>query len=237
MPIYFQHRQLVIPGELLAEGEYEAAGACYKENGKIYAAAVGLAELREKNIVYVIPLAGSYIPKVGDLVIGKIVDIVVGGWHVDIKAPYTAVLPVAEAFTKPIDLGKVDLRTILDIGDLILAKVISFDLTKENPVTLTIKEARLGKIEKGVLVEISPVKIPRVIGKKGSMINLIKSEMKCEIIIGQNGRILVTGKSMEDELFVSQLIKFIERESHISGLTEKVKELIRKYKESKGEIS
>ncbi|RLE57767.1 MAG: RNA-binding protein [Thermoprotei archaeon] len=229
VPIYFKHRQLVLPGELLAEGNYVPSGAAYAEGNKIYASAVGLAELREKNIVHVISLSSVYTPRVGDVVVGKVIEIGLTGWYVDINAPYLAFLPVSEATTRFVDIAKENLANILNRGDVVVAKVLIADVTRENLV-ISIKEGgKLGRKREGTLIEIDPAKVPRVIGRKGTMINLIKSSLECDIIVGQNGWILIQGKSLEDELFVARLIKKIERESHVPGLTERIRKLIEEY--------
>ena len=43
----------------------------------------------------------------------------------------------------------------------------------------------------GELVEISASKIPRLIGKRGTMIQLIESQTKSVITVGQNGWVVV----------------------------------------------
>jgi len=233
MGIYVTNRQIVLPGDKIATSEYNVIGAVYWEGNCAYASSVSLIDIRGEKEIYVIPLSGTYEPKVGDIVIGYVTDILITGWEIDIKSPYKAYLPVQEASLKPIDIATTDLRTLLDIGDVILARITDFNVTKEYPVLLTIKEAKLGKITQGMIVEIQAVKVPRVIGKKGSMINIFKEELNCDVVVGQNGRIWIKCVDPKDELFLTQIIKLIEAESHVPGLTEKVKYLIDKYKKSK----
>ncbi|HDI74334.1 MAG: RNA-binding protein [Thermoprotei archaeon] len=228
MPVFFTQRQIVAPGDLLAEGNYSLGSNVYAIENRIYSSVLGLAEIKDGRVISVIPLKGCYIPRVNDIVIGKIIDVGIASWLVDINSPYTGYLQVSDALSKPVDITKIQLRKFLDIGDIIVAKVTAFDLTRDPQ--LTIKESRLGKVEKGSLVEISPVKVPRVIGKKGSMISMLEKELGCEIIVGQNGRILVTSRNKARELFAVRLIKIIEREAHISGLTDRIKSMIIKAK-------
>ncbi|MEM4810295.1 MAG: KH domain-containing protein, partial [Thermofilum sp.] len=105
------------------------------------------------------------------------------------------------------------------------ASDVSFDKSKE-PV-LTIKESRLGKIERGIVVEISPNKVPRVIGKKGSMVKLLEELLEVNIIVCQNGRVLVVGRNEKREELAAIVIKKIEAEAHTEGLTSKVREYIK----------
>ena len=82
------------------------------------------------------------------------------------------------------------------------------------------------KLIGGKIIQICAVKVPRVIGKQGSMVGMIKDATGCQIIVGQNGRIWVSGKNPEDELLATRAIALIEEKAHISGLTEVVKQFL-----------
>ncbi|MEM3704131.1 MAG: exosome complex RNA-binding protein Rrp4 [Candidatus Bathyarchaeia archaeon] len=231
MPTFFERRQLVTPGDLLAEGEYIAGENTFKLDNKIYASRIGLVEYEDKK-VNVVALRAFYIPRVGDTVIGTIVEVGFNGWVVDINAPYLALLRASEVLNRPFKPQKDDLTQVLDVGDLVVAKIVSYDRT-HNP-QLSVDEPGLGKITRGQIVKITPTKIPRVIGKKGSMISMIKQETGCHIILGHNGIILITGKNLEDEELAMMAIHKIEEESHISGLTDRILQMIKKEKERRG---
>ncbi|MGB9854176.1 MAG: exosome complex RNA-binding protein Rrp4 [Candidatus Bathyarchaeales archaeon] len=231
MPTFFEKRQLVTPGDLLAEGDYIAGENTYKEDNKIYAARTGLVEYEEKR-VSVVALRAFYIPKVGDTVIGTVVEVGFSGWTVDINSPYMAILRATEVLSRTFKPQKNDLTEVLDVGDLVVAKIVAYDRTHDPQ--LSVNEPGLGKITRGQIVKITPTKIPRVIGKKGSMISLIKQETGCHIILGHNGVILITGKSLEDEELAMMAIRKIDEESHTTGLTDRISQLIKKEKEKKG---
>ncbi|MCD6465840.1 RNA-binding protein [Candidatus Bathyarchaeota archaeon] len=224
---YFENRQIVTPGDLLAEGNYVAGNNTYKEGFKIYASRLGLVEYEGRN-VQVVALNSVYIPSVGDQVIGKIEDININAWVVNINSPYKAILRANEALNKPFRQQKDDLTRFLDVGDLILAKVIAFDRTID-PI-LTIREPGLGKITQGQIVKVSPAKIPRIIGRKASMINMLKRETECKITVGQNGIILISGPSPDNERLAILAIEKIAQEAHTSGLTDRIAEMIRREK-------
>jgi len=217
----------VTPGDLLAEGDYVAGKNTYRIDNRIYASRLGLVEYGDRE-VRVVALNAFYVPSVGDLVIGKITEVNVNGWIVDINSPYSAILKASDVFERGFKPQKDDLTEIFNIGDLILAKITSYDRTR-NP-QLTIREPGLGKITKGQIVKITPTKIPRVIGRKGSMINTLKRETGCRITIGQNGLILIHGKNPDDERLAIMAIHKIELEAHTSGLTDRVTEMIRREK-------
>ena len=75
------------------------------------------------------------------------------------------------------------------------------------------------KLIGGTVIKITPTKVARVIGKGGSMINLIKEKTKSQILVGQNGLIWIRGGNVRKAI---EAILMIERESHIIGLTEKI---------------
>ncbi len=233
MPLYVTDRQVVLPGDPIATKDFNVLGPVYWENDIARSAVVGMVVIKGEREVEVIPLSGIYKPRIGDIVVGYVADIGLTGWIVDIKSPYMAYLPIQEATLKPVDLTNVDLKSILNIGDIILARVIDFNLARDYPVTLTIKEARLGKIETGTIVEIDVSKVARVIGRRGSMVNMINEELGCEVLVGQNGRVWIRCKDPQDESFVARIVKYIEMESHTKGLTERVRIAIQQYKAKK----
>jgi exosome complex component RRP4 len=215
---------LVAPGELLAEGPYFAGENTYREGGKIFASRIGMADVIGNKLI-VVPIKGAYIPRIDDLVLGRVTDIGMSGWQVDICAPYPAMLPMSETpMRRDRESGRRDLSSIHGVGDLVLAQVIAFDRTRD-PL-LTTKERGLGKITSGRVARISPAKIPRIIGKQGSMITMLKKETGTDIIAGQNGVILATGKNPDQERIAVEAIYMIEREAHTTGLTDRVKAMI-----------
>jgi exosome complex component RRP4 len=231
MPTYFEKKQLVTPGEMLAEGDYVAGNNTYAENSKIYASRIGLADCNNKQ-VNVVALRSFYFPKVGDVVIGTVLEVGFNGWTVDIKAPYTALLRASDVLSRPFKPQNDELSQVLSGGDLIVAKIASYD--RAHDPQLTVGEPGLGKITRGQIIQVTPSKIPRVIGKKGSMISMIKQETNCQIILGLNGVILVTGKNPDDEELALAAIQKIENESHTSGLTDRITQFLKEEKEKTG---
>ncbi len=224
MPIFFEKKQLVTPGEMLAEGEYLPGENTYMEQNKIYSSRIGLVDTDNKK-VNVVALRAFYVPKMGDIIIGTIVEVGFNGWTVDIKAPYTAILRASDVLSRPFKPQNDELASVLNAGDLIVAKIASYD--RAHDPQLTVGEPGLGKITRGQILQVTPTKIPRVIGRKGSMISMIKQETNCQIILGLNGVILVTGKTTEEEELAITAIKKIEEESHTSGLTDRITQLLK----------
>jgi exosome complex component RRP4 len=225
----YENRDLVVPGDVLYEGRIRTGDNTYRSQGKVSATRVGLVDY-SRGMVSVIALEAGFNPLVGDLVVGDVSDIELGHWLVDIDAPSEAVLNVPDAIDTPFR-SDIVMPEILDVGDTIVAKIVDMD-RRRTPI-LSILGRGLGKVDGGFTKRLTPSKIPRLIGKKGSMVNMILKETGCNIVIGQNGRILIQGKSREQEMNVVSVIDKIEKEAHISGLTNRVQEYLRMLKEEK----
>jgi exosome complex component RRP4 len=219
-------RKLVICGDLLGEGR--AGHGAYEENGKVYSRFVGLAE--EKNgMRFVIPLNGIYNPKKGDGVIGKIEDIIFSKWLVDINSPYQAALAVSEAVDEFVDLTKGDLTKYFNYGDIIFAEIMS--VTKTKNIQLSMKERKCRKLKAGRLIKVTPAKVPRIIGRAGSMVEMIKQLTGTQIVVGQNGLVWIKG---DNEDIATEAVLLIEEKSHISGLTDMIKSVLEKRMQESG---
>ena len=213
--IYVENKDLVIPGQILADEEYYSGRGTFKENGKVCSSLIGLVSLRNKKI-RVIPLKSKYVPKKGDVVIGKINDVRFSMWDVDINSPYSGILPAFEVFGRE----KKELNKVYDVGDVLFLRVVDVDEIKK--AKLGLKGRGMGKFKGGIIVDIAPTKVPRLIGKKGSMINMIKDKTNCKIVVGQNGLVWVKGDEDMEQL-TKDIIHLIEAEAHTSGLTNKIK--------------
>lgn len=217
--ILVEDKQIVVPGDVLAEGDYYSGRGTFKSEDKVCSQLVGLVAIRD-NKISVLPLQSKYIPKRGDVVIGKITEVRFSMWNVDINSPYSGILPASDVFGR----DKKDMSSAFDVGDSLFLRVVDVDEVKK--VKLGLKGRGLGKFRGGILINITPTKVPRLIGKKGSMINMIKQETKCEVVVGQNGLVWVKGQP-EMERVVEKVINTIEAEAHTSGLTDRVRDMLK----------
>jgi exosome complex component RRP4 len=216
-------RRYVIPGDKIIEGNYKPLMNVMKSGDYLISTRVGIAEAG-KDGVKVIPLSGVYIPRVNDLVIGKVIDRSSLSWDVDINSCFFAHLPAQDVFGRDFSPARDDMGRQLSIGDLIIARIVSFDRTRD-PM-LTVQDKDLGKIPYGEFIKISPTRVPRLIGKRGSMIQTIEQATQTRVIIGQNGIVVVTGRDPEGLSLAVKAIKMVEEESHTTNLTQRVKTLL-----------
>src|SRR3989344_6990950 len=191
-------RKVVIPGEVIFKGEdYLPGEGTEKRGSEIVAIRYGLAE-ESNNLVKVISLSGVYQPRRGNVVIGRVENLTFYGWQIDIDSAEGAFLPLQEV---PGFVSKEAMNEVMDIGDMVSAKIMDVN---GRGVDLTIKLRGLGRIDEGLIIKVNSNKVPRVIGKEGSMINLIKEESGCNVTVGQNGLIWIKGNKIEDELLVKK---------------------------------
>jgi len=210
-------RKVVIPGEVIEKGNDFLPGEGTEKRGEeIVALRYGLAE-ESNRLVKVIPLSGVYHPRRGNVVIGKVELLTFNGWVINIGTAENAFLSLTEV---PKFVNKDGLDEVMDIGDMAIVKIAGIN---KRGIDATIKSRGLGRIEEGLIVSVNPNKVPRIIGKEGSMINLIKDETKCNITVGQNGFIWIKGDKIEDELYAKKAILFVTKKSFTSGLTDEVK--------------
>lgn len=205
-------RRIVVPGEVIAEDvniKPAPDSMVRKENRKLYSLVVGLADISERG-AKLIPLAGKYIPKSGDNVIGVVSAIQNSLALVELFCPYKAGIMLGENDSM---LKNIKLKSIIYAR---IKEVIAYK-------KIVLENIRL--LRHGSIILVSPVKVPRIIGKKSSMITMLKHETGCNIIVGKNGAIWIKGNEKNVEIAI-KAIREIERKSHIQGLTESIKRMI-----------
>lgn len=222
--ILVKDKAIVVPGEELAEGmEFFPSFGTYREENKIFASRLGLVNVDGK-VLKIVPLSGRYIPKINDTIIGKVDDVSYSGWRIDLNSAYSAMLNSKDGVTEFVERGA-DLSRFYDIGDYVVCKIIN--VTSQKLIDMTMKGPGLRKITGGRIIEVNTHKVPRIIGKAGSMVSMIKNATNCRIIVGQNGLVWLDGEPANEKIAVDAIRK-IEQEAHFSGLTDRVKEYLEK---------
>ena len=212
-------RVLVLPGEELPSRGLRPGPGTYRVGGKVYASQLGLLSPRPP-FVEVVPLSGRYLPKAGDRVVGTVTDVQSTFWLLDIGAPRWAPLHMTGAPWK-VDVGETE--RYLRVGDAVVVRVENLDPTGRIGVTML--GEGLGKLEGGTIVRISPARVPRLVGRGGSMIQTITHHTAAEVAIGQNGRVWIGG-APEAIRRVREVLQMIEENGPRSGLTDRVERFL-----------
>ncbi len=200
-------RKIVLPGEKIAAGRVNAPNTYFHEDAT-YAAVMGMVDEEGRYI----PLENRYRPVVGDIVVGVVTDVRHAGFEVDLNLPEGGFIPTR------------DVRLTLQLGDFVICRIKSVNEVGD----VDLGEVR--RLPKGKIVEFPSAKVPRLIGKKSSMINLLKDYSGGDIMVGNNGYVWMSEKC--DMPLLLKTIKLIERKAHKSGLTDEVAGMLR---EEKGE--
>ncbi len=209
-------REIVLPGEKIGNTKTEKASyGTYIKDQDIISKFLGIHK-KNNDYISVIPLSGIYTPKKYDKIIGIITSVEKAGWIVNTNSPWKGFLSLSEGVRDFIDLRKTDLKRFFDVGDIIYTEIVDI---RRGDIQLSMKSPNARKLEDGVLIKITPSKVPRLIGKEGSMINSIKDQTKTIIRVGQNGVVWLTGEHIEKAM---DSIKLIDEKSHIFGLTDKI---------------
>lgn len=217
-------KEIVVPGDVLAEGmDYLPSFGTYRSGDKIIANRLGLLSIDGK-VIKSIQMAGRYLPKRNDIIIGKVFDILMSGWRMDINSAYSAVLMLQEASFNYIQKGS-DLTKLYDIEDYVMTKITK--VSSQKLIDVTMKGPGLRKLIGGRIINVNTHKVPRIIGKQGSMVSMIKDATGCRISVGQNGIIWIQGEP-KNEFIAVKAIKKIEAEAHHPGLTDDIRKFLEK---------
>ena len=216
-------RKYVIPGDVVTTGPFRPEQNVILEGDKIISTTIGISEIYDDS-VKVIPLTGKYIPKINDLVIGKVISHTSLSWELDINSCYVGFLPAQDVFGRDFSAHADELSSKLKSGDLVAARIANFDRTRDPLVTISDRD--LGAIDSGDLVKISPSKVPRLIGKRGSMIQMIEMATNAAVTIGQNGWVVVSCETPEGLLKAKKAIEMVNDKAHVANLTDQIKEML-----------
>jgi len=197
-------KKIVVPGDKISDKVLHIPHA-YAEDGVTYATVIGFLDEGRYT-----PLEGRYKPIPGDTVVGIIVDSRRVGYSVDINLSSSAFV------------ASRDLRIKLNLGDIILAKVKEVDEIGNADLT----DAK--KLKPGKIIEFPTSKIPRLIGRKSSMLTLIKENVRGDVEVGNNGYVWVSEES--NIPLAIKTLELIKSKAHLSGLTDEVAGFLQKEK-------
>jgi exosome complex component RRP4 len=216
-----ESNDIVTPGEPVFEGdELYANDGVYRKEGKIYSKYFGTVRYGRKS-VQARPMHGRYIPEEGDIVIGEVTRVSYSRWTIEFNSPYEGSLNIADATDEYVDLDEDDLTDFYEVGDAVAVKIKS--VTEGMDVDLSMEDDRCKKLRGGRVIEIPPSKVPRVIGKKGTMIKQINNKTGCNIIVGQNGQVWIKGDNAN---LAARTVHKVVKEAHTDGLTDRISEFL-----------
>ncbi|KAF8328407.1 uncharacterized protein EI90DRAFT_2997938 [Cantharellus anzutake] len=187
--------RLTTPGEVISDSSAVLRGhGTYVEDEDVVASLAGVVS-RVNKLVVVKALKSRYIPEVGDLVVGRVVDVGSKRWKVDINSRLDGILMLAsvnlpggiQAGPRPprrrLEADELQMRNFFEEGDLLVAEVQSF--FAEGSTALHTRSLKFGKLRNGQLVTIPSTLVRRL---KSHFFSLTCG---VDIILGMNGYIWV----------------------------------------------
>ena len=212
-------RQSVLPGDVIATGDYRPDQNVILDGDKLISTAIGFSETKDDS-VSVIPITGFYTPSADDLVIGKIISHNALSWEVDINSYYPGILLASDIFGKDYSPSRDDLSLKLNIGDIVLARVAN--MGSRDPL-ITIAGENLGPIDSGELVKISSAIIPQL---TDSIIQIIEENTNANITVGQNGLVILKCDNSTGLTKAIKSIKMFGMMSNNVSIEEKIKKFL-----------
>ncbi len=201
-------KQVVVPGELISAERKRLGQNVYVSDGKIYSKVLGISD-DERESAEVVALEGTYMPRRDDTIIGVVSRVVFAGYGININSFVDSFIP------------RKGLRDEAKVGDIIVAKVEEINEMRE--ANLAFPRILRG----GEIIELTPVRSPRLIGKNGSMLDVLTNGTNCEIFVGKNGRVWARNGNIA---LLKKAVEFIDKNSFKSNLTNAVEELLRSEK-------
>lgn len=165
---------------------------------EIIATVAGTVQKTNK-LLSVQPLRARYTPEIGDLVVGRIIEVQSKRWRVDVGAPVLAGLPLSAInlpggiLRKRTETDELQIRTFFSEGDLLVAEVQS--LYQDGSASLHTRSLKYGKLRNGVFMSVSGT------GGGGGVvrarrqvwtIDTVHGGGKVDVILGVNGYIWIS---------------------------------------------
>ncbi|MES1921817.1 hypothetical protein MHBO_003351, partial [Bonamia ostreae] len=158
-------------------------------NGKLISNISGYIE-RTNKLVSVRPINSRYIGNVGDVIVGRVLEVNDRGWKIDINGKFNATLLVNSLFVpgsfqdRKTVIDESQIRNIFKEGDLISAEIQK--MHQNDSINLQTRSVKYGMLKNGCLVTVPHVQIRKM---KSQFINPFD---QINIVVGLNGRIWIS---------------------------------------------
>ncbi|MFA5745924.1 MAG: KH domain-containing protein [archaeon] len=198
-------KRIVVPGELITDKKKKLGENIFIKDDKIYSSVLGILNETD-DFVSIVPLNGPYIPQENDPVVCVVRNITANGYIIDVNSHSDCFFP------------KSQITRELKIGQTLFARVKGVDGVEISELD------NINILPEGQVISISSVKVPRIIGKNDSMVNLLKKYTQANILVGRNGWIWYVSKN---SYLLEKTIKLISKNSQKSNLTNTIEEYLK----------
>jgi len=115
---------------------------------------------KTNKLLSVAPLRARYTPEIGDLVVGRIVEVQKNQWKVDVAAPLLAQLPLSSinlpggVLRRRTTADELQIRNYFQEGDLLVAEVQQLR-SSDGTANLHTRSLKYGKLRNGIFLAVS----------------------------------------------------------------------------------
>ncbi|KAJ6780342.1 hypothetical protein PWT90_08079 [Aphanocladium album] len=153
--------EILTPGSIITSNPQWMRGhGTYVPNGSTSITSSLAGTLTKTNkLLSVRPLRARYTPEIGDLVVGRIVEVQAKRWRVDVAASQLAILQISAInlpggiLRKRTETDELQIRSFFAEGDLVVAEVQQ--LHQDGAASLHTRSLKYGKLRNGVFVSVS----------------------------------------------------------------------------------
>ncbi len=198
-------KRIVVPGELITDKKKKVGENIFITEEKIHSSVLGILNETD-DFVSIVPLNGPYIPQENDPIVCVVRNVTANGYIIDVNSHSDCFFPKS-LITKE-----------LKIGQILFARVKGVDGADVSELD------NINILPDGLIYSVSSVKIPRIIGKNDSMLNILKKYTQSNILIGRNGWIWYVSKNAG---LLENAISMIIRNSQKANLTNTIEEYLK----------
>ncbi|KAJ9497272.1 Exosome complex component rrp4 [Exophiala xenobiotica] len=210
-------RKMVLPGEVITEEtEWMRGHGTYTSDASTTMTATLAGPLRQTNkLLSVAPLRARYTPEIGDLVVGRIVEVQKNRWKVDVAAPLLAQLPLSSinlpggVLRRRTTADELQMRNYFQEGDLLVAEVQQVG-SSDGTASLHTRSLKYGKLRNGTFLAVTGTGGGGGVVRSRRQVFTINSGAQgggdVDIILGVNGYI-----------WLSKHVEQAEDQSRMSG--------------------
>ncbi|USW53275.1 Putative exosome complex RNA-binding protein 1/RRP40/RRP4 [Septoria linicola] len=196
-------RQVITPGQIITSDPQWMRGhgtftAPEDDTSSIRSTLAGTIQKTNK-LLSVVPLRARYTPEIGDLVIGRIVEVQSRRWKVDVAAPMLASLQLSSinlpggTLRRRTGYDELNIRSFFGEGELLVAEVQS--LFQDGSAALHTRSLKYGKLRNGYFLAVSGVGGGSGVVRSKRQIFTLQTRGKGEevdVILGVNGYVWIS---------------------------------------------
>ncbi|KAJ5010513.1 Exosome complex component rrp4 [Colletotrichum sp. SAR 10_99] len=200
--------EIVTPGEVITDDPQwmRGHGTYVTPSTTEIVSSVAGTVTRTNKLLSVRPLRARYTPEIGDLVVGRIVEVQAKRWRVDVGSSQLAILQISAInlpggiLRKRTDTDELQIRSFFAEGDLVVAEVQQ--LHQDGAASLHTRSLKYGKLRNGVFCAVTGT------GGGGGVVRAKRQQWvmdaargaaKVHVTLGVNGFIWIA-KHVESEM-------------------------------------